>query len=171
MKAQKTVWLLFISATLVACNLPTFPETAQGMRELWKQHPGEKYYPQLQTEVPLPFDKVVQHVKSKAQECLDVTMNVSERTDYGGTAHWQNVFTPKMTVNGKKAELSLIETMPGNFGSQQHIPQITADFTAVSANSTKVVIYHLSYNPSLRTAQAVAAWAAGKNVGCPDMNR
>ncbi len=168
---QRTVLMLFVSATLTACAIPTMPDNAQGMRQLWKEHAGDKWYPQLQTEVPLSFDKAVQHVRSKAHECLNVTMNVSSKTDYGATAHWQNVFTPTMTITGKKAELFLVETMPGNSGSQQHIPQLTADFSAASANSTRVVIYHLSFDPSARTANAVALWAAGKNVGCPDMNR
>lgn len=147
------------------------PEDAQGMRKMWNGHPGQKYYPQLHTEVDLPYEKVVQHVKRMAHQCLEVTRNVSEKTDDGATAHWQDVYTPTMAITRRKSELFLVETMPGNAGSEQHIPLITADFTPAAGNRTKVVIYHLAFDPSLRTAHAIAAWAEAKDVGCPDMNR
>lgn len=148
---------------------PAMPDNAQGMRKMWKEHAGEKYYPQLETTVPVPFDRVAQQVKAKARECLDVTVNKSAR-ERNVTTHWQDVFTPTMTINGKKAELFVVENMGGAFDQQpQRFPIITADFAPASANSTKVVIYHLSFDPSLRTAHAIASWAAGQNAGCPDM--
>ena len=115
MKLQGTAWIVLIAVGLAGCA--PMPKDPQGMRKMWDEHPGQKYYPQLHTEVHVPYERVVQHVKSMAHQCLEVTRNVSEKTDYGATAHWQDVYTPTMTITHRKSELFLVETMPGNGGS------------------------------------------------------
>lgn len=164
---RKIIVMVVLSVVLSGCG--GIPKDPQGIRNLWDEHTGDQYYPKLQMVAPMPLAKAMQIVKSKSQECLNVTLNIKSKADGGGWYQWQMIFESTVSASAKKGELFFEKVVHRTTDSYVRTPQVLADFYPASANSTKVVIYHLSYDPSKRVANSIASWLNGNTAGCPDM--
>ncbi len=153
---------LFIFALISACANPKTPaefrQTLQDYASLSATH-IDKF------EVTRPLNEVAQFVKRKANECLNVTLQISERGSYGTVTKSSARFEPFAVISAKEAEIYLTET----YSSGDKIFIIVADFYPASKTKTKVELYYIWGDPRPVVAKAFRQWANGEGKGCPDL--
>lgn len=142
-----------VAAVALSCGpAPRNPaEFRQGVRE------GRGTTKHVQLEIDRPFSDVFDDVKPRAEECFN-HMKVHHR-GHGLNARSEGTLTA--------AEMNTVAPDAGELVIKQHDAfQLVADFQAVSASSTSLVIYGMSFGWD-EVFAAIEAWARGNPVKCP----
>jgi len=156
---------------LLAACAQNYPQNAQEFRDAV---PGA-FMGKVQTfEAKRPLREVAKTFQARAPECL----NVSVRTVSQSSTSYQNILAVyKATVvnNPQKAELHLQRDYRSGVLVPGKVPpgglyMLVADATAVDAKRTRIDIYGPSMGADV-VIRAINGWAAGENLGCPDMTK
>ncbi len=158
---------LSVIALLPACG--AMPKTPDEYRKALLEHPNMMGVRIENFEVQRPFPESAQFVRKKSNECLKASIKWSERTS---TSFSMGItrYDPFATITANQAQVYVTETYLSPSGEQRGDKyfMFVADFKPVK-NKTKVDLYYTWGEPRPRTAKAVRAWAAGEDVGCPNL--
>jgi hypothetical protein len=124
-----------------------------------------------------PYQQVVDTLRAKANECLDVAMSSSGAVFQGNmtvTEHSQAVYKPTVSVTERGMELAV----QVNFGSHTLVQKtppgglyiLVVDATATGEKATKLTIYRGNLAKAKQIGGAIRAWATGEKSTCPDLN-
>jgi hypothetical protein len=125
-------------------------------------------------EANRPYREVARTFQAKAPECLNVSVRLTERSSTSST-NILTTYKPTVLVGENRAELHVQRHMQGNVIVPGKEPEgghymLVADAVPLDRNRTKVTIYGPSRGADT-LMRAVAGWATGENVGCPDMTK
>jgi hypothetical protein len=154
---------------IVACA--PMPQTAEEFR---KAVPGAMMAKTDSYEVNRSLKEVAATFRRKAPECL----NVSVRTVSQTTTSYQNILTqykPTVVVNSERAELHVQQLHKTGVVYPSKPPEggiylLVADAYAIGGNRTRIQLYGPSKGYDV-LYRAIRGWAAGDNLGCPDMTK
>jgi len=157
-------------ALLAGCAV-SYPQNAQEFRE---QAPGAMFGQKQTFEAKRPFREVAKTFRTKAPECL----NVSVRTVSQTSNSYQNIlaiYKPTVLVSAQKAELHVQRHFQSGVLVPGKEPEgglyvLVADATPIDRNRTRVDLYGPTRGADA-LIRAVTGWATGENVGCPDMTK
>lgn len=161
----ETRWLiLLLAAILSAC---ANPKTPAEFRQVLQEHASLSATHIEKFEVVRPLNETAQFVKRRANECLNVTLQIKEAGGYYGTVRKSSaVFEPFATISAKEAEIYLTES----YSSGDRIIMFVADFYPVSKTKTRVEFYYIWGDDRARIAKAFRMWSQGEKAGCPDLS-
>jgi hypothetical protein len=161
---METQWLiLLLAAILSAC---ANPKTPAEFRQTLQEHANFSATHIEKFEVARPLNETAQFVKRRANECLNVTLQMKETGSYGAVRKSSAIFEPISTISAKEAEIYLTET----YSSGDRIIMFVADYYPVSKTKTKVEFYYIWGEDRARIAKAFKLWSQGENAGCPDLS-
>lgn len=146
------------------------PKTAEDFR---LSVPGSSLAVKESFEVSRTFDEVAFTFEQKALTCLDVTIKTVSQADGNNQVIASN-WNPTLIVTDKKAELHVQRIFEGaekagNEPKNGHYVMVV-DITPASIWKTRIEIYRSIQGVDFIT-RAVKNWAAGKDIGCPDMTK
>lgn len=165
--SQIVISLTFLS--LIGCI--SHPQTADEFR---KAVPGA-FSAKVETfEVNRPFTQVATTFQRMGPDCLAKTIKTTSQTNNS----FQVIVTtykPTVVVTGKKAELHVQQHHDQGVVNVSKEPQggyylLVADAQPITPSKTRIDLYRPSMGHSV-LIQAVKNWAAGENVGCPDLTK
>jgi hypothetical protein len=148
----RIAWAFLVAMTLSCGPAPrNTAEFRQGVRE------GRGTTKHVRLEIERPFSDVFDDIKPRVEECFNHT-KVRQR-GHGTTARIEGTVTA--------AEMKTVAPDTGELVIKQHDAfQLVADFQAVSASSSSLDIYGMSYGWD-EVFAAIEAWARGNPVKCP----
>jgi hypothetical protein len=158
---------------LTACG--QMPKTADEYRTALQQHPNMVGVRIEHFDVALPMSQSAQFVKKKTTECLQVTVRRTSKTSSGGmTTSYSDAlvkYQPYVDVSKDKATIYVTETASKLNGEQIGDPYFTfvMDIKPAAARKSNVDLYYTWGEPRPRIAKALTAWAAGNDIGCPNL--
>jgi hypothetical protein len=165
--------LLFfiLASTLFAGCAITHPQTAQEFREAV---PGATF---AKTE-SFVVDRSVGDVTRTFQEMAPKCLNKRIKSTSSGYMHHQVIVTdynPTVRVTQTRTELHLQQDHVQGVMNVSNKPQrgyylLVADATPVNKSKTRIDMYAPSVGYG-NVNKAIKGWAAGKNVGCPDLTK
>ena len=145
------------------------PQTADEFR---KEAPGAFMGMVEKFEVDRPHTEVGKSFQKMAPQCLDVRIKTTSQTNMS----YQVIVTkwnPTVKVSDQKAELHIQQLHEKGVLNIYEVPDkgyymMVVDAIPLGKSSSQVVMYRSSVgNKAL--VKAIKGWAAGKNVGCPDL--
>jgi hypothetical protein len=164
MKTKIRCLLLLVVTILSAC---ANPKTPAEFRQTLQEHANLSATHIEKFEVARSLNETAQFVKRRANECLNVKLQMTERGDYGTVRKSSAIFEPSANISAKEAEIYLTET----YSSGDRIIMFVADYYPVSKTKTKVEFYYIWGDDRARIAKAFKMWSQGENAGCPDLSR
>lgn len=170
MKNQVLLIVALFTMLLSGCAI-SHPQTAEEFR---KAVPGA-FMGKVETfEVNRPLSEVAKTFQKKAPECLNVTIKTTSQTRMS----YQVIITtykPTVLVTEKKAELHVQFHHEAGVLNVSKEPEggyylIVADAIPLDKNTTRVDLYRpsMGYDALIK---AIKGWAAGENLGCPDLTK
>jgi len=163
--------ILAVATLLVAGCATQHPQTAEEFR---RAVPGAFMAKTETFEVKRAFRDVAETFQRKAPECL----NVRIRTTSQSTTSYQVIVTsykPTVVATKERAELHVQQHHEKGVMKVTTEPEggyylLVVDAYPVDRNTTRVQWFGPSrgYDALIR---AVKGWAAGENLGCPDMTK
>ena len=123
-------------------------------------------------EVNRPYTEVGKSFQKMAPQCLDVRIKTTSQTN----TSYQVIVTkwnPTVKINEQKAELHIQQLHEKGVLNIYEVPEngyymMVVDAVPLDKNSSEVVMYRSSVgNKAL--IKAIKGWAAGENIGCPDL--
>jgi hypothetical protein len=170
---KRLVALLVASAgTLVLQGCGSMPQTAEEFR---KAAPGAMLAKTDSYEVNRSQRDVAATFQRKAPECLNMAVRTVSQT----STSYQNILTEyKATFvpGGERAELHLQQLHKGGGVIYASKPPeggvyiIVADAYPMPGNRTRIQLYGPSIGYDV-VYRAIRGWAAGDNLGCPDLTK
>jgi hypothetical protein len=159
------------AATLAIAACSPMPQTAEEFR---KAVPGAVMAKTDSYEVNRSMKEVAATFRRKAPECLKVSVRTVSQTNMS----YQNIlteYTPTVLVNPERAELHLQQHHKTGVMYPSKPPAggpyiIVADAYPLSGNKTRIQLYGPSKGYDV-VYRAIRGWAAGDNLGCPDMTK
>lgn len=125
-------------------------------------------------EVNRPFRKVARTFKKMAPKCLDVRIKTTSST-YQSYQVIVTKWNPTVLVTKNKAELHIQQVNEKGVlnvykeHEKGHFVMVV-DAIPLDKKRTKIVMYRPSMGQDA-LVKAIKGWAAGKNVGCPDLSK
>lgn len=167
---MRRILFLFSCALLLAACAP-MPQTAEEFR---KAVPGATLMKTDSYEVNRAWRDVAATFRRKAPECLKVSVRTVSQT----TTSYQNIlteYTPTVIVTDQRAELHLQQLHKTGVMYPKKPPAggiylIVADAYPQAGNRTRIQLYGPSRGYDV-VYRAIRGWAAGDNLGCPDMTK
>ena len=163
MKTELRCLLLLIATIMAAC---ANPKTPAEFRQTLQKHANLSATHIEKFEVARPFNETVQFVKRRANECLNIKLQITARGSYGTVRKSSAIFEPFANISSKEAEIYLTQT----YSSGDRIIMFVADYYPVSKTKTKVEFYYIWGDDRARIAKAFKMWSQGENAGCPDLS-
>lgn len=145
------------------------PQTANEFRQ---EVPGAFMGMVEKFEVDRPYTEVGKSFQRMAPQCLDVRIKTTSQTNMS----YQVIVTkwnPTVKITDQRAELHIQQLHEKGVLNVYEVPDngyymMVIDAIPVGKNSSQIVMYRSSVgNKAL--VKAIKGWAAGKNVGCPDL--
>ena len=145
------------------------PQTADEFRQ---EVPGAFMGMVEKFEVDRPYTEVGKSFQKMAPQCLDVRIKMTSQTNMS----YQVIVTkwnPTVKITDQKAELHIQQLHEKGVLNVYEVPDngyymMVIDAIPAGKNSSQIVMYRSSVgNKAL--VKAIKGWAAGKNVGCPDL--
>lgn len=159
-----------LSLVLTAC-VTSHPQNAEEFRAAV---PGAFMAMTETVEVNRSFSDVAATFRKKAPECLNVKVEMTERsaTSYHVVV---TAYKPTVVVNNERAELHVQQTHEKGVLNVTEVPDggyylLVADAYPLDGSRTRLELFGPSrgYDVLIR---AVKGWASGENLGCPDMTK
>ena len=159
-----------LSLMLTAC-VTSHPQNAEEFRAAV---PGAFMAMNETVEVNPSFSDVAATFRKKAPECLNVKVEMTERssTSYHVVV---TAYKPTVVVNNERAELHVQQTHEKGVLNVTEVPDggyylLVADAYPLDDSRTRLEVFGPSrgYDVLIR---AVKGWASGENLGCPDMTK
>jgi hypothetical protein len=176
MDCRHLLCLLSLFALLTACA--AYPlKSHDDFRAALQQNPNMVGVRIEKFEVSRPMSQTAQFVSQKSNECLRHTIRITSKTSSGGYGpviqEGLIKYEPHADISPTKATVYTTETSMNLKGEPTRDPYYTfvADFTPTSRNKTKVELYYVWGEPRPLVVKAVKAWAAGTDVGCPNLSK
>jgi len=174
MMNRKRLVALLVASTgaLVLQGCGSMPQTAEEFR---KAAPGAMLGKTDTYEVNRAYREVSATFQRKAPECLNMAVRTVSQT----STSYQNILTEyKATVvpAGERAELHLQQLHKGGGVIYASKPPeggmyiIVADAYPLPGNRTRMQLYGPSIGYDV-VYRAIRGWAAGDNLGCPDLTK
>ena len=147
----------------------TMPQTADEFRT---EVPGAFLGEVEKFQVNRSFSDVGRSFQQMAPRCLDVRIKMTSQTNMS----YQVIVTkwnPTVTISGNKAELHIQQLHEKGVLNIHKVPakgyyMMVVDAIPLSNNRSEIVMYRSSVgNKAL--IKAIKGWAAGENIGCPDL--
>jgi hypothetical protein len=159
------------TATLAIAACSPMPQTAEEFR---KAVPGAMMAKTDSYEVNRSMKDVATTFRRKAPECLKVSVRTVSQTNMS----YQNIlteYTPTVVVNSDRTELHLQQHHKTGVMYPSKPPAggpyiIVADAYPLPGNKTRIQLYGPSKGYDV-VYRAIRGWAAGDNLGCPDMTK
>ena len=159
------------TATLAIAACSPMPQTAEEFR---KAVPGAMMAKTDSYEVNRSMKDVATTFRRKAPECLKVSVRTVSQTNMS----YQNIlteYTPTVVVNSDRTELHLQQHHKTGVMYPSKPPAggpyiIVADAYPSPGNKTRIQLYGPSKGYDV-VYRAIRGWAAGDNLGCPDMTK
>jgi hypothetical protein len=173
LKSKRLVALL--AATASAALLQGCGNMPQNAEEFRKAAPGAMLGKTDTYEVNRSYRDVAATFQRKAPECLNMAVRTVSQT----STSYQNILTEyKATVvpGGERAELHLQQLHKGGGVIYASKPPeggmylIVADAYPLPGNRMRMQLYGPSIGYDV-VYRAIRSWAAGDNLGCPDMTK
>ena len=145
------------------------PQTADEFRE---GLPGAFMGKVEKFEVDRPHTEVGKSFQKMAPQCLDVRIKTTSQTN----TSYQVIVTkwnPTVKISEQRAELHIQQLHEQGVLNIYEVPQkgyymMVVDAIPLGKNSSQVVMYRSSVgNKAL--VKAIKGWAAGEEIGCPDL--
>ena len=123
-------------------------------------------------EVDRSYTEVGKSFQTMAPQCLDVRIKTTSQTNMS----YQVIVTkwnPTVKITDQRAELHIQQLHEKGVLNVYEVPDkgyytMVIDAIPVGKNSSQIVMYRSSVgNKAL--VKAIKGWAAGKNIGCPDL--
>lgn len=166
---MKRVQIQIILAAALLSGCGSVPMTHQEYREAIKQ---TSMATKETFDVKRPFADVARSFQKKAPECLSYRLKLETRLSNGTrqTAYEQG--KPTVVASKERIEVYFQAKVTPSGNIAQEPPDgyylLLAEAYPLSKTSTKVDIYRARVEV---VAQAIKAWAAGQEQGCPDPTR
>ena len=168
MRGTMVFSILGVTLLLAGC-VSSHPQNAQEFREAV---PGA-FSAEFETyTVNRPFGEVASAFQQKATECLDVRVKTTSQTNMS----YQVIVTkynPTVRVTDERAELHIQQDHEQGVLNVTEKPQggyylLVTDAYPSGSNQTKIDMYRpkIGYK---HVTEAIKGWAAGDNLGCPDL--
>jgi hypothetical protein len=146
----------------------------QSAEEFRKAVPGAFSATVETFEVNRPFSQVATTFQKMGPDCLSKTIKTTSQTNRS----YQVIVTtykPTVVVTGKKVELHVQQHHEQGVLNVSKEPQggyylLVADAQPVTPGKTRIDLYRPSMGHGV-LIEAVKNWAAGENVGCPDLTK
>lgn len=159
------------TATLAIAACSPMPQTAEEFR---KAVPGAMMAKTDSYEVNRSMKDVATTFRRKAPECLKVSVRTVSQTNMS----YQNIlteYTPTVVVNSDRTELHLQQHHKTGVMYPSKPPAggpyiIVADAYPLPGNKTRIQLYGPSKGYDV-VYRAIRGWAAGDNLGCPDLTK
>ena len=173
MKSKQLVALL--AATAPAALLQGCGNMPQNAEEFRKAAPGAMLGKTDSYEINRSYRDVAATFQRKAPECLNMAVRTVSQT----STSYQNILTEyKATVvpGDERAELHLQQLHKGGGVIYPSKPPeggayiIVADAYPMPGNRTRMQLYGPSMGYDV-VYRAILGWAAGDNLGCPDLTK
>jgi hypothetical protein len=164
-----------LAAAAAAALLPGCGGMPQTAEEFRKAAPGAMLAKTDTYEVDRSFRDVSATFERKAPECLNMAVRTVSQT----STSYQNILTEyKATVvpGGQRAEMHLQQLHKGGGVIYPSKPPeggayiIVADAYPLPGNRTRMQLYGPSIGYDV-VYRAIRGWAAGDNLGCPDLTK
>lgn len=161
---------IFITLVLPGC-VAHMPQTAEEFR---KELPGAFLGEVEKIEVNRSFTDIGKTFQKMAPKCLDVRIKTTSQTN----TSYQVIVTkwnPTVKVTGQKAELHIQQLHEQGVMNVYEVPpkgyyMMVVDATPLASNKSQLTMYRSSIgNEAL--VKAIKGWAAGENMGCPDLTK
>jgi len=145
------------------------PQTADEFRQ---EVPGAFMGMVEKFEVDRPYTEVGKSFQKMAPQCLDVRIETTSQTNMS----YQVIVTkwnPTVKITDQRAEMYIQQLHEKGVLNVHEVPDkgyymMVIDAIPVGKNSSQIVMYRASVgNKAL--VKAIKGWAAGKNIGCPDL--
>lgn len=165
-----SLFAVSLSLVLTAC-VTSHPQNAEEFRAAV---PGAFMAMTETVEVNRSFSDVAATFRKKAPECLNVKVEMTERsaTSYHVVV---TAYKPTVVVNNERAELHVQQTHEKGVLNVTEVPDggyylLVADAYPLNDGRTRLELFGPSrgYDVLIR---AVKGWASGENLGCPDMTK
>ena len=165
-----SLFAVSLSLVLTAC-VTSHPQNAEEFRAAV---PGAFMAMTETVEVNRSFSDVAATFRQKAPECLNVKVEMTERsaTSYHVVV---TAYKPTVVVNNERAELHVQQTHEKGVLNVTEVPDggyylLVADAYPLNDGRTRLELFGPSrgYDVLIR---AVKGWASGENLGCPDMTK
>jgi hypothetical protein len=169
---RRVVLLAAAAAAALLLGCGGMPQTAEEFR---KAAPGAMLAKTDTYEVNRSFRDVSATFERKAPECLNMAVRTVSQT----STSYQNILTEyKATVvpGGERAEMHLQQLHKGGGVIYPSKPPeggayiIVADAFPLPGNRTRMQLYGPSIGYDV-VYRAIRGWAAGDNLGCPDLTK
>lgn len=170
MKFRALLSSAIITIVLSGC-VGHMPQTADEFR---KELPGAFLGEVEKFEVNRSFTDIGKTFKKMAPKCLDVRIESTSQT----STSYQVIVTkwnPTVKVTKQKTELHIQQLHEKGVMNVYEAPKkgyymMVVDATPLGKNKSLVTMYRSSVgNEAL--IKAIKGWAAGKNIGCPDLTK
>ena len=158
-----------VLGTLLSGCAGHMPQTADEFRQ---GLPGAFLGKVEKFEVDRAYTEVGKSFQKMAPQCLDVRIKTTSQTN----TSYQVIVTkwnPTVRISGQKAELHIQQLHEQGVLNIYEVPQrgyymMVVDAIPLGKNSSQVVMYRSSVgNKAL--VRAIKGWAAGEEIGCPDL--
>ena len=145
------------------------PKTADEFR---KEVPGAYLGKIEKFQVNRSHTEVGESFQKMAPQCLDVRIKTTSQTNMS----YQVIVTkwkPTVTVSENRAELHIQQLHEKGVLNIHEVPDggyymMVVDAIPLDMNSSEIVMYR-AYVGNKALIKAIKGWAAGENVGCPDL--
>lgn len=165
---------IFISSLSIAFMTGCVGHMPQTADEFRKELPGAFLGETERFEVSRSHIDIGKSFQKMAPKCLDVRITTTSQT----TTSYQVITTkwnPTVKISSKKAELHIQQLHEQGVMNVYEVPEkgyymMVVDAIPLSKNRSEVVMYRSSVgNEAL--IKAIKGWAAGNNIGCPDLTK
>jgi len=167
MKKPFLFFIAILSTLLYGCG--HMPQTAEEFRT---EVPGAFMGEVVKFDVKRSYTDIGKTFQKMAPKCLDVRIKTTSQTNMS----YQVIVTkwnPTVKISDKKAELHIQQVHEKGVLNVHEVPEkgyyrMVVDAIPTGKNSSQVVMYRASVgNKTLN--KAILGWAAGENIGCPDL--
>ena len=168
MKIHNHIYIVILSVLVHGCA-GHMPQTADEFRQ---ELPGAFLGEVEKFEINRSYTDIGKSFQEMAPQCLDVRIKTTSQTNMS----YQVIVTkwnPTVKISGQKAELHIQQLHEKGVLNVYETPEkgyymMVVDAIPLGRDSSEVVMYRSSIgNKAL--IKAIKGWAAGKNIGCPDL--
>lgn len=165
--------LLAAAATTIVLSgcVGHMPQSADEFR---KEIPGAFLGEVEKFDVNRSFTDIGKTFKKMAPKCLDVRITSTSQTN----TSYQVIVTkwnPTVKITEQKAELHIQQLHEQGVMNVYTVPpngyyMMVVDAIPLGKNKSQVTMYRASVGNEV-LIKAIKGWAAGKNIGCPDLTK
>ena len=169
--------VILISAVVSGCATMPMPQSAADYRQSFVQG---GFGTKLESyEIKRSYSTVAKTLQKKSKECLDVTL-IKTKCVNKNCKEYEAKYTPTVVSTSKKTELHVQwRRTPWDstfLGSSGEPPANGVYITVLDAEpagkgKTKITVYGPSLDNLRTVPDAAKRWAAGTNLGCPDLTQ